>query len=139
MCPSLFQTRVTRPSAAQLRADLPRMPGDLVKQAPSVRVHRDDAAEILDFEMPAGLGRAELLEVVDAGDARDARRGLRRRAADRLHVDAAVLLHRRERRGVHAALADDDPNARLRDEARLVGILAVARGGAGGLDGPGRA
>ena len=89
-----------------------------------------------DVEMPDRLRRAELLEHRHARDGLHRVRVDRPAATDRLHVDAAVLLHCRKRLRVHAALPDDDPDARLRDEVRLIGIFPYARRRPRGHDPP---
>ena len=52
--------------------------------------------------------------------------------ADRLHIDTAMLLHRRQGLRVHPALADDDSHTRLRNEVWFIGILAHTRRRSGG-------
>ena len=57
-----------------------------------------------------------------------------RGAADRVQVDGAVLLQRRERLRAHAALADDRAHAVALDDLALIRLLADARRRSGGGD-----
>ena len=94
-------------------------------------VHRHNGREILELEVPHGLGRAEFeprhpIHLLDAPGVELCR------APDGVEVHGPVLLEAGQGLGAHAALAHHHAHAELADDVGLVRLLADAGGGAGG-------
>src|SRR6266513_1302339 len=104
------------------------MIGHDLLQVISVTVNRYDGREVFDFQFPHGFRSAELLEA-HAQYALNALRINLRCSADRMEINATILLAVLLRFRSHAAFADDSLDAKAFDDVGLIRFFANRRSG----------